>query len=324
MNAPSHDPEERWRRTVQQRGRPLKLKVGRLLREFGVSEFEYGVAESIEARLAQVGVTVWPSLVDADDDDVITLDMVPVEADAAPAPPPPSDGGAPVVELPFAGSRPPQPPPPPDGRFAPRTEPRFAPRAQPRGDSRPAPSPPAQPGVPQIEHSPLVRAAVEAERRVRSAYDQAAAAAEERISRLERELAVERDAISRTRDERDQLEQRMHAERRQAAARLQALAAAERTALRLLEAERAQLTNRAQAEFGADSERSATFLLAASLMFTVQVSPSAFHQLAPACCASPANQPGSAAVKFPMYFFGSALWIAAAARWRTRPRSSAA
>ncbi|HEY1480614.1 MAG TPA: hypothetical protein VGF46_11320, partial [Gaiellales bacterium] len=77
-------------------------------------------------------------------------------------------------------------------------------------------------------------------------YDRAAAAAAERIGGLERELAAEREATARARDERDELERRMHVERREAAARLQALSAAERTARGLLEAQRTELSNLTQ------------------------------------------------------------------------------
>lgn len=45
----------------------------------------------------------------------------------------------------------------------------------------------------------------------------------------------------------------------------------------------------------------ATFFVGASLMSTFQVSPLADHQLAPACWASPVNQPGSAASKLVRY-----------------------
>src|SRR5579859_4517205 len=44
-------------------------------------------------------------------------------------------------------------------------------------------------------------------------------------------------------------------------------------------------------------QKLATFWVAASSMATFHVVPDAVHQLAPACCASPANQPESAAEK---------------------------
>jgi len=242
---PSHGPEDRWRRTVEQRGRPLKLKVGRLLKEFGHASMQPGVGEAIESRLARVGLQVRPPLHDVTADQVITLEIaeraavhaIPAPAaeeaaQAAPAERPPAapERAQPVQRPPERTYAPPPPPPP---------LPPF-PRADPGAGAG------SGPALEDMEQSTLVRAAVEAERRVRNAYDRAAAASSERVAGLERELAAEREATARARDERDELERRLHVERREAASRLQALAAAERTARGLLEAQRAELSNLTQ------------------------------------------------------------------------------
>jgi len=241
--APVHSPEERWRRTVDQRGRPLKLKVGRLLKEFGHAGLQPGVGAEIETRLAQVGLRVSPGLRNATADQVITLEF----AGDAPAPLPVGPP-APAAQrvLPVAPEQP---------FIAPETvvTPRPAPAPLPldAGGERPAPvagigDTVGDGALGEIEQSVLVRAAVEAERRLRKATDRVAAAAADRIASLERELTTERDATARARDDRDDLERRMHVERREAAARMQALAAAERTARGLLEAQRTELKDLGQ------------------------------------------------------------------------------
>ncbi|HEY1537961.1 MAG TPA: hypothetical protein VGF63_01080, partial [Solirubrobacteraceae bacterium] len=76
------------------------------------------------------------------------------------------------------------------------------------------------PGRPlDAERTPLVWAAVEAERQVRDSLDQAAALAAERIAALERDLAAEREAAVAAREERDAASRRAEAQRRAAAAR---------------------------------------------------------------------------------------------------------
>jgi hypothetical protein len=67
-------PEERWRRTVDRRDR-AKLKVGRLLRDFGFEELTADAVEQIEGRLASVGVGVQPRLLNADASSVVTLEV---------------------------------------------------------------------------------------------------------------------------------------------------------------------------------------------------------------------------------------------------------
>ena len=66
-------PEQRWRRTVDRRNRPAKLKVDRLLRDFGYAELDPEVGAAIEARLAGVALAVAPSLRNAVAGEVITL-----------------------------------------------------------------------------------------------------------------------------------------------------------------------------------------------------------------------------------------------------------
>jgi len=213
-------PEDRWRRTVEQRGRPLKLRADRLFNEFGLALLQPGAGEEIESRLADAGLQVRPPLDDVTADQVLTLEITEPAAhdDAGSAPP-------------AATSAPPEAKP---GR----------PQRDPQRAEQTALS--AELGLDDMEQSTLVRAALEAERRVRNAYDRAAAAAAERVAALERELTSERAATARARDERDELERRLHGERRAAASRQQALAAAERTARGLLEAQRAQLSNLTQ------------------------------------------------------------------------------
>ncbi|HEY1538581.1 MAG TPA: hypothetical protein VGF63_04220, partial [Solirubrobacteraceae bacterium] len=210
---PSHEAEERWRRTVEQRGRPLKLKVGRLLREFGHRRLEPGVGDSIEARLARVGLRVTPPLRDVTADQVITLDLVRTDV---PRPAPRAGGAFPIAPSPGAPGAP-------------------APGARPGARVDGASVGGAPGAAVDAEQTPLVWAAVEAERHVRDALDQAAAMAAERIAALERDLAAEREAAAAAREERDAVARRVAAERRAAAARLEQLSASERGALRELD-----------------------------------------------------------------------------------------
>ena len=181
------DPEQRWRRTLDQRGRPLKLKVGRLLKDFGYEQLDSRVAEVVERRLALAGLQVEPSLRQADGDEVLALTV--------------------VAEL---AARPPS-------NAASHQGPVSAPDPHPQG--------------------PLV----EAEHQVRDAYDRAQSAAAGQIARLERELAAEREATQRARDEREELERRIHVERREAATRLRALSEAELAARTQQQAQREEL-----------------------------------------------------------------------------------
>src|SRR3954454_3564320 len=91
-------PEQRWRRTVDRRNRPAKLKVDRLLRDFGYAELDASVGDAIEARLAGVSLAVAPSLREASANEVVTIyandaavseEPAPAadDADAAPAEP---------------------------------------------------------------------------------------------------------------------------------------------------------------------------------------------------------------------------------------------
>lgn len=66
-------PEQRWRRTVDGRNRPAKLKVDRLLREFGYAQLDAEAADAIEARLAAVALAVAPSLRDVLAGEVVTI-----------------------------------------------------------------------------------------------------------------------------------------------------------------------------------------------------------------------------------------------------------
>ena len=213
MSPPLRAPEDRWRRTIEQRGRHLKLKADRLFNEFGIEHARPGAGEEIESRLERVGLRVRPPLDDVSADQVVTLEIAERVAE------------------------------PDDATAREEVEPSRPERAPQRVEETPLPP---EPGLDDLEQSTLVRAALEAERRVRNAYDRAAAAAAERVAALERELVAARAATTRARDERDELERRMHGERRAAATRQQALAAAERTARGLLEAQRAQLLNLTQ------------------------------------------------------------------------------
>ena len=73
MTALDEAPEQRWRRTVDRRNRPAKLKVDRLLRDFGYAELDADVGDAIEARLAGVALAVAPSLRDAAAGEVVTI-----------------------------------------------------------------------------------------------------------------------------------------------------------------------------------------------------------------------------------------------------------
>ena len=84
VTLPDDGPEQRWRRTV--RKRPAKLKLGRLLRDFGYAELDDDVAEAIESRMASVGLAVRPSLRDAAADEIVTV-YRPQGATDDPAPP---------------------------------------------------------------------------------------------------------------------------------------------------------------------------------------------------------------------------------------------
>ena len=66
-------PEQRWRRVVDRRNRPAKLKVDRLVRDFGYAELDDEVGDAIEARLAGVALAVAPSLRNAIAGEVVTI-----------------------------------------------------------------------------------------------------------------------------------------------------------------------------------------------------------------------------------------------------------
>jgi len=108
-------PEQRWRRTVDRRSRPAKLKVDRLLRDFGYAELDAAVGDAIEARLAGVALAVTPSLRDAAAGEVVTIyaDEGAVER-VAPSP---------VPEAPPARAPEPRPKPKPRAKAAPSPEP---------------------------------------------------------------------------------------------------------------------------------------------------------------------------------------------------------
>lgn len=95
---PSRAPELRWRRTIDRRGRPTRLTVRRLLRDFGFAGLGPESQATIESRLAEVGVTVNPPLSRAEPDTIITLDAAEGESGlaAAAAPGPPAGEGTPV------------------------------------------------------------------------------------------------------------------------------------------------------------------------------------------------------------------------------------
>lgn len=87
-------PEQRWRRTVDGRNRPAKLKVERLLRDFGYAELDAEAADAIEARLAAVALAVAPTLRDVRAGEVVTIradDSAAVEEENPPADPGPAD-----------------------------------------------------------------------------------------------------------------------------------------------------------------------------------------------------------------------------------------
>ncbi len=213
---PPYGAEERWRRTVDNRHRPLKLKVGRLLREFGFARMDPDVTLAIEARLERVGLRVRPPLHTVSGDQIITLELIQPGVAApvsGPEPPITNDFGAVESEayLPFVDA-------PEQGRLLDVDQ-----------------------YTPDSEQAGLVRAAVEAEQRAREAYDLAASAAAERIVALERELVAERNAKARSNDQSSEIKQRIDLEREDATAQLVDLAESERAASAQLDAERARV-----------------------------------------------------------------------------------
>ncbi len=119
-------PEQRWRRTVDRRSRPAKLKVDRLLRDFGYAELDAAVGDAIEARLAGVALAVTPSLRDAAVGEVVTIYAhEAVIEPLAPAPAPPEAGRAPDPE----------------------PKPKPKPKPRPRAKAAPAPAPAPEPAV---------------------------------------------------------------------------------------------------------------------------------------------------------------------------------
>ena len=214
---PPYGAEERWRRTVDNRHRPLKLKVGRLLREFGYARLDPDVTAAIEARLERVGLRVRPPLHTVTGDQIITLELLRPAVGGAPYEPPVTSDFA-AVPVPEAYQ--PLVDPPAQGRLLDVDQ-----------------------YTPDSEQARLVQAAVEAERRAREAYDQAAAAAAERIAALERELAAERQAKARTAGQSGRIRQRIDLEREDATLQLADLAANERAASEQLDAERTRIAD---------------------------------------------------------------------------------
>ncbi len=104
VTLPDEGPEQRWRRTV--RKRPAKLKLGRLLRDFGYSELDDDVADAIEARMAGVGLAVRPSLREAAADEIVTVYRPHgADDDGAAAAPRPREAAAAAPERPRPTSR---------------------------------------------------------------------------------------------------------------------------------------------------------------------------------------------------------------------------
>jgi hypothetical protein len=110
-------PEQRWRRTVDRRSRPAKLKVERLLRDFGYAELDADAGEAIEARLASVALTVAPPLRDAAVGEVVTIYADESAIEPLTPPPEPAADAADVA---------PQPPPKPRRRAPRAAEPSVA------------------------------------------------------------------------------------------------------------------------------------------------------------------------------------------------------
>jgi hypothetical protein len=89
-------PEQRWRRTVDRRNRPAKLKVDRLLRDFGYAELDPAAGAAIEARLAGVALAVAPSLREASANEVVTIYANDAAIADEPASPAAADDDAPA------------------------------------------------------------------------------------------------------------------------------------------------------------------------------------------------------------------------------------
>jgi hypothetical protein len=140
-------PEHRWRRTVDRRNRPAKLKVDRLLRDFGYDGLDAAVGDAIEARLAGVALAVAPSLRDAAVGEVVTIYADETASARLPAPPPaPADADpdpAPAAESAPAVDAAADPAPAPDPE--PARDPAPAPEPEPAPDPAPAPKPRSRP-----------------------------------------------------------------------------------------------------------------------------------------------------------------------------------
>jgi len=197
-------PEQRWRRTVDRRSRPAKLKVERLLRDFGYAELDAEVGDAIEARLAGVALGVSPPLREASTSQVVTIYA---DEGAIERLPPPAEQ-APAVD-PAPASAPPPPP--------------ALPRPRPRA-SGPAPEPSVATDVAQMvtylkqevldaraeserlrtELDQRIAARTDAEVEAQAVIAEQAAALEERdrqISELGTALEQSRQALAETREE---------------------------------------------------------------------------------------------------------------------------
>jgi hypothetical protein len=105
-----------------------KLKVGRLLKDFGFQEFDAAAVESIEARLARAGLDVTPRLGQVQADGIVTL----TAAIAAGPAPPAAPGPAPAPAAPAPPAAPAGAPATAPTPGAPAPEPKLSPEA---GDS---------------------------------------------------------------------------------------------------------------------------------------------------------------------------------------------
>lgn len=268
-------PEQRWRRTVARRGRPAKLKLGRLVRDFGYGELDREAGETIEARLATVGLAVDPPLNAVGVDEVVTLYALEEPRSAkGPATDPQqprdvADGHAADEEIASAG--------PADGSPATDGEPALSELVH-LGSERQSSVQPAetqqQPAMSPGE-SPLVRAARDTESAMRDAQERTRQEAERQIAAVKGELVAARADAGRLRVQQSSLEaqlagarvdvERLHAEQtslkqdltasrsetdglRSELAQLElrhlALAEAERVAQREIEMQRAALARR--------------------------------------------------------------------------------
>jgi uncharacterized coiled-coil protein SlyX len=188
-------PEERWRRTVDRRDR-TKLKVRRLLRDFGFEELSADAVEQIEARLASVGVGVQPRLLNADAKGAVTLEIT----GPAPAEPTAEPTAEDSTEVPREDTRPQEADRPEDGPADESAEPHEE-----RPQIEPVPAAHAAPatdplGLARAESARLLEERSQVERRLEAGARELKVARQD-VATLSDTVAATRLEVQRAADE---------------------------------------------------------------------------------------------------------------------------